>query len=145
MSASQGYREDQREEETEAVLQKRPRILIVDDSRLILEQMSDLLEDAGYTVHTASTVWIAPVVREHRPDLILMDVMLDTQDGASATEVLRRYGEAKSTPILLYSSKSPRELRYLAEECGADGWIHKGEDPSEIVRKVSDVLARARA
>ena len=117
-----------------------PRILIIDDSALILASTRAALEGAGYEVATAETV--EAFERERRrlqPDLILVDVQMPEAFGDDVVMTLREvYGERAR--VLLLSSLSPEELAERAARSGADGWITKGSGLTALVAKIRTLL-----
>jgi two-component system, OmpR family, alkaline phosphatase synthesis response regulator PhoP len=120
------------------------RILIVDDSELVLAMAKDALEDAGYEVFTATNGIEANsyIFSKNKPDLIILDVMLPMLDGNKKAKLLREKEFSKYIPIILISSKSEEELTRLTAEAGVDGFIRKPFTPNGIVNKVRDYLAR---
>jgi DNA-binding response OmpR family regulator len=118
-------------------------ILIIDDSDLVLAMAKDALEDAGYHVSTATNGIEANryIFSRNKPDLIIMDIMMPMLDGNKKARILKENEMSKDIPILLLSSKSDQEMRKLAEEAGADGYILKPFSPIEIVSKVRKCLS----
>lgn len=119
------------------------RILIVDDSELVLSMAEDALTEAGYAVFCASNGLEANsyIFSADRPDLIIMDVMLPMLDGNKKVKLLKEKGFISNIPILLLSSKTDEELRRLAVESGADGYLRKPFSPEEIVAAVKKFLS----
>lgn len=118
-------------------------ILIIDDSELVLAMAKDALEEAGYRVATATNGIEANrfIFSREKPDLIIMDIMMPMLDGNKKAKILKENELSKDIPILLLSSKSDQEMRRLAEESGADGYILKPFTPVEITAKVRRCLA----
>jgi len=118
-------------------------ILIIDDSELVLAMAKDALEEAGYRVATATNGIEANrfIFSREKPDLIIMDIMMPMLDGNKKAKILKENELSKDIPILLLSSKSDQEMRQLAEESGADGYILKPFTPVEITAKVRRCLA----
>ena len=120
------------------------KVLIVDDSELVLAMARDALEEAGYEVFTttngieANSVIFSP----NKPDLIILDVMLPMLDGNKKAKLLREKEFSRRIPIVLLSSKSEEELRFLAAEAGADGYIRKPFTDEGLVTKVKEFLAK---
>jgi len=116
------------------------RILIIDDSRLVLEVTRTALEKEGYVVATAMT--IDEFERERRsapPDLIIVDVQMPEIFGDDLAATVRAaYGE--KAPFLLLSSLEPEELARRAEEAGASGWVTKRDGMEALLRKVKELL-----
>ena len=118
------------------------RILIVDDSELVLVMARDPLEAAGYEVVTASSGIEANsfIFSSRKPDLIILDVMLPMLDGNKKAKLLREKDFSKEIPILLLSSKSEEELRYMVSESGANGFIRKPFTSEGIVARVREII-----
>ncbi|ACM18919.1 response receiver CheY associated with MCPs of class 40H [Geotalea daltonii FRC-32] len=118
------------------------KILIVDDSELVLMMARDALEEAGYKVFCAHNGLEANgyIFSADRPDLIIMDVMLPMLEGNKKVKLLKEKDFISQIPILLLSSKSEDELRRLTDESGADGYISKPFSPAGIVTTVRNFL-----
>jgi two-component system, OmpR family, alkaline phosphatase synthesis response regulator PhoP len=121
------------------------RILIVDDSELVLVMARDALEEAGYEVFTATNGIEANsyIFSVKKPDLIILDVMLPMLDGNKKAKLLREKEYSREIPILLLSSKSEVELRCLTAEAGADGFIRKPFTTAGIVESVQEYLGKS--
>ncbi len=122
------------------------RILIVDDSELVLAMARDALEGAGYEVFTATNGIEANsyIFSMNKPNLIILDVMLPMLDGNKKAKLLREKDFSREIPILLLSSKSEDELQRLTVEAGADGFIRKPFTNESIVASVREFLAGVR-
>lgn len=98
-----------------------PKIVIVDDSDLILKILVRQLESAGYTVQAQSKPMNALMaVLRSRPELVLLDVNVPELDGPRFCQSV-----PGSTRVLLHSSQSDEALRAVAEQWGAHGFIGK--------------------
>ncbi|MBJ6800117.1 response regulator [Geomonas propionica] len=120
------------------------KILIIDDSELVLAMAKDALDQAGYQVLTATNGIEANrfIFSKDRPDLIIMDIMMPMLDGNKKAKLLKENEVSRDIPILLLSSKSEAEMRELVEEAKANGYILKPFTPAQIVQAVREVLAR---
>lgn len=100
------------------------RILILDDSELIVSMLTMVCTQLGYDVITAASLdEVSLQVAQHLPDAILSDLNLpDTSDPVAA---LRAMPELSSKPIVLLSGIPQAELERVAEERGADAAISK--------------------
>ena len=119
------------------------KILIIDDSPLVLAMASDALKAAGFDLFTATNGIEANSYifsTSNRPDLIILDIMMPLLDGNKKAKILKEKDFSKEIPILFISSKSEAELSKLAEESGVDGYICKPFTPQEIVNSVRKVL-----
>jgi len=123
---------------------EKQKILVVDDSELVLAMARDALEEAGFEVLTATNGIEANsfIFSKNRPDLIILDVMLPMLDGNKKAKLLREKEFSKQIPILLISSKSEEELTRLVAEAGVDGFIRKPFTNAGIVASVRDFLAK---
>ena len=121
------------------------KILIIDDSELVLAMAKDALEQAGYQVLTATNGIEANrfIFSREKPDLIIMDIMMPMLDGNKKAKLLKDNEVSRDIPILLLSSKSEKEMRELAEEAGADGFILKPFSPAQIAAAVGKCLSGA--
>ena len=121
------------------------RILIVDDSELVLVMARDALEDAGFEVLTATNGIEANsyIFSTNKPDLIILDVMLPMLDGNKKAKLLREKEFSKDIPIVLLSSKSEEELQRLVLEAGVDGYIRKPFTNVSFVASVRRFLSKA--
>jgi CheY-like chemotaxis protein len=113
--------------------------LVVDDDPIALEVARGRLEEMGFEVATrgqalGTSTWIL----QHRPDFVLLDVMMPALTGGELAHVLRR--RAASTAVILHSSKDPAELRALVEKTGALGAIQKGLDAGAFARQLHKLL-----
>jgi DNA-binding response OmpR family regulator len=119
----------------------RRRILVFDDSPLVLAMTRAALEGAGYEVETALDLNTFEARRESTPpDLILVDVQMPEAFGDDVAATLRGYREVK-TPIVLVSNLDRAELARRATEACADGWVSKADGVAELVRRVKELLA----
>lgn len=121
---------------------KKQKILIVDDSELVLAMARDFLEGGGYEVFTAASGIEANryIFSADRPDLILLDVMLPMLDGNKKAKMLKEKDASRGIPIILLSSKSEEELKRLVDESGADGFIRKPFTEDLIISRIAEML-----
>jgi DNA-binding response OmpR family regulator len=118
-------------------------ILIVDDEPQIAEIATDYLRVAGFEVISAGDGARAlDAVREHRPDLIVLDLGLPGVDGMDVARRLRRHSEV---PIIMLTARVEEEDRLRGLEAGADDYVTKPFSPRELVARVRAVLRRTRA
>lgn len=121
-------------------VEERKRILIVDDSPLLLDLAKEALELAGYTVLVAQDFGqLASIGEEPKVDLILMDVQMPELFGDDVAMVLRAVRGVK-TPIYLLSSLNAEELAERAHEADIDGYICKRDGIDALVERVTQIL-----
>ena len=119
------------------------KIVIVDDSRDLLEVLKYFLEEKGYEIETLTEAdSLVPVIRSFSPDLILLDIFLQGEDGRQICKELRRHAETKYLCILMFSA-SPRALSGY-KEYGADGYLEKPFGLTEIIEKIEATLATCK-
>ena len=115
------------------------KILIVDDSIHLLEALQYILGDRGYEVKCISTADdLLPAIKAFSPDLIILDIYLKGADGREICKRLRSQLETKYLCIVLFSS-SERDLKHY-REYGADGYIEKPFDLTELIGKIETTL-----
>jgi two-component system KDP operon response regulator KdpE len=115
-------------------------ILVVDDEREIVRALQRTLNAHGYTVLTASTGEEAiEMVTQHRPDLLLLDLLLP---GMSGLEVCRRVRAMSNVPIIVLSVKNTERDKVEALDLGADDYIAKPFGMKEVLARVRVVLRR---
>src|SRR5437660_5239377 len=116
------------------------KILIIEDEVNIAQILRLYLEQASYTVLTASdgVAGLELHAREH-PDLVILDLMLPALDGM---EVCRRIRAWANTPILMLTARQSEEDRIAGLELGADDYLVKPFSPREVVSRVKAILRR---
>jgi DNA-binding response OmpR family regulator len=115
------------------------RILVVDDEPDILLMLRMSLEDEGHEVFLAPD-GAAGLERlaEHRPDLVVLDVMMPVLDGFGMLERKRESGDA--TPVVMLSAKSEQADIDRATELGAVEFVSKPFDLDRLVALIDRVL-----
>lgn len=121
-----------------------PRILLVDDEESILSTLMMFLELSGFDVMTARTgAEGLDQVGKHRPDLIVLDVLMPQLDGRETLRRLRQRGDW--TPVILLTQVTGTAQRIMAIEEGADDYLNKPFDPQELAARIKAVLRRTQA
>lgn len=117
-------------------------VLVVDDEPTIAEVVSRYLERAGYQTRIAGDGPTAiETAAQHRPDLVVLDLMLPHIDGL---EVMRRLREQdrERIAVILLTAKSEEADRVIGLRLGADDYVVKPFSPAELVARVDAVLRR---
>ena len=115
------------------------KIVIVDDSRDLLEVLKYFLEEKGYEVETTTREQdLVALVSSFSPDLIILDIYLQAEDGREICKVLRKNKETKYLCILMFSASAKALANY--KEYGADGYIEKPFGLNEIIEKIEATL-----
>jgi adenylate cyclase len=116
-------------------------ILVVEDNDRNRKLVQDVLEFAGMRVLTAATAAEGiELARRHVPQLVLMDVGLPDQDGASALRVLRSDPQTASIPVVAVTAYAMQSDRQSMLEQGFDGYIPKPIDVKQFPEQVTSFL-----
>ena len=116
------------------------KILVVDDEKLIVKGIKFNLEQEGYTVETAFDGEEAVrLAHDESIDLILLDLMLPKIDGFTVCRTIRGFS---NVPIIMLTAKSEDIDKILGLEYGADDYVTKPFNPSELVARVKSQLRR---
>lgn len=118
------------------------RILIIEDDRSTARLTEYTLRQAGYEVDVASDGFegLRRALAEH-PDLIILDIMLPGLDGYEVCHRVRQKPETANLPILMISAKARQDDKDIGLRVGADEYLTKPVDPSEILARVESLLA----
>ncbi|MFE2130846.1 response regulator [Streptomyces amritsarensis] len=121
------------------------RVLVVDDDPTVSEVVAGYLERAGFTVERAADGPAAlEAAARHRPDLVVLDLMLPGMDGLEVCRRLRaRAGGMPAVPVVMLTARGDEDDRILGLEVGADDYVTKPFSPRELVLRVRSVLRRA--
>ncbi|MCB9431811.1 MAG: response regulator transcription factor [Ardenticatenaceae bacterium] len=116
-------------------------ILIVDDESRMRRFIRMNMELEGYQVIEADNgIKALDQIRQHNPDLLIMDVMMPEMDGF---ETLRLVREISTVPVILLTVKSDEEDKTRGLDLGADDYVTKPFSPRELSSRVGAVLRRA--
>lgn len=119
------------------------KILIVDDEINIRELISYNLKSSGYsTISTDNGISALKTVKEEKPCLVLLDLMLPGMDGFEVCKEIRKDNEISATPIIMISAKGDEFDKVLGLELGADDYITKPFSVRELISRVKAVLRR---
>ncbi|MEO6852158.1 MAG: response regulator [Mucilaginibacter sp.] len=118
------------------------RILAVDDNEDILEVLQLVLEESDYEVETLNDGhFLFDKIKQHRPDLILLDIMLGSMDGRELCKNVKLSNDTHSIPVILISAS--HTTSDLVKPNGADDFLAKPFDISELLLKVRTQLSAA--
>jgi DNA-binding response OmpR family regulator len=119
----------------------RPKILCIDDDRLLSGLMKDTIEAHGFEPLTA---WDGPsgiaMAKEQHPDVILVDVMMPKMSGFEVCQRLRAEPEFKHTPIVIMTAMIDPGLKTKGFEAGANLAIPKPFNPTQIIALIKKAL-----
>ena len=116
------------------------KILIVDDSATERFFLADLLSRRGYTVVTAESGEEAlNKVRQEKPSLVVMDVVMPGTSGYQATRAMARDPATHNIPVILCTGKSAESDRIWGLRQGAREYVTKPVDPEELLAKIASL------
>ncbi|MGH0035138.1 MAG: response regulator [Myxococcota bacterium] len=119
------------------------RILIVEDEPDIQELVRFNLSQAGFEVECASDGSTAlAMLRERRPDLVVLDLMLPDYSGTEICREIRNSPELATLPVVMLTAKTEEVDRVVGFELGADDYVTKPFSSRELVLRVRAVLRR---
>jgi two-component system phosphate regulon response regulator PhoB len=119
------------------------RILIVEDEPDIQELVRFNLSQAGFDVEVASDGATAlSTLRERRPDLVVLDLMLPDRSGTEVCREIRNSPELATLPVIMLTAKTEEVDRVVGFELGADDYVTKPFSSRELVLRVRAVLRR---
>jgi len=119
----------------------RKQILIIEDEEAMAKALQVRLESVGYEVHAEHSATVAlSHAAKHRPDLIILDLLLPDLDGYEVCRKLRRLLDPWVPPILMFTGldQPAEQLRGFA--CGADAYLIKPCEQAELTETVAILL-----
>jgi len=123
----------------------RERILVVDDDPDILQFVRMNLELEGFDTRTAQSGKEGlAMAKEQPPDLVLLDVMMPGMDGLTVLKHLRTNQATANCPVIILTAKVLADDRVRALDLGADDYVAKPFDLTELLARVRSVLRRAQ-
>jgi DNA-binding response OmpR family regulator len=113
------------------------RVLVVDDEPQVVWMLRFSLEAEGYQTYSARDGRAAlEEIREHRPSVVLLDIMMPVMDGWSVLEELRSLPEAERPRVVVVSARASLRDRAKASELGADAFIPKPFNVDDLLAVV---------
>jgi two-component system phosphate regulon response regulator PhoB len=120
-------------------------ILVIEDETALVELIRYNLEKDGFRVSAANDGEEGlALLREHKPDLLVLDWMLPHVSGIEICRQIRRKTELRDLPVIMLTARGEEADRIRGLEVGADDYIIKPFSPSELVARIRAVLRRAR-
>jgi CheY-like chemotaxis protein len=129
----------------EAGKRTRRKVLVVDDSQIVLEIVRERLESIGFDVTLRSEPlgsgqWIA----ENQPEFVLLDVQMPALSGGGLASLLKKRATTRDTRLIFHSSLSPSELAELVRTTGAAGAIQKTDDDYRFLQDLIAIVGPLR-
>lgn len=121
-------------------------ILIIDDEKDLVELVRYNLEKDGFDAIAASDGRSGlDIATRHRPDLIVLDVMMPELDGLETCRQLRQDDRSARIPIIMLTAKATEADRVVGLELGADDYVVKPFSPRELLARIKAVLRRTHS
>lgn len=115
-------------------------ILVADDEESIVEVVSLFLQYNGYETLEAFDADTAVKMISKKPDLVILDVWFGAIDGTTLCRQFKEREDSRDIPILMFSAA--RDLRKYTMDAGADGYIEKPFDVTDLLAQVKTLLAK---
>ena len=119
-------------------------ILVIDDEKDLVKLVDHHLTKEGYLVIGAKNgIEGLDIALKHKPDLILLDLMMPKLDGLEVCKRLKSATETSRIPVVMLTAKAQETDKVIGLELGADDYITKPFSPRELVARVKAVLRRS--
>nr|YP_010502384.1 putative transcriptional regulator Ycf29 [Grateloupia turuturu]QHD45253.1 putative transcriptional regulator Ycf29 [Grateloupia turuturu]UXC96797.1 putative transcriptional regulator Ycf29 [Grateloupia turuturu] len=116
-------------------------LLIVDDDLYLRNSISSYLVSAGFLVDTVSNVEAAlRVIRLHKPDLIIADIMMPCLDGYDLLAILRADQLLSNIPIIFLTAKGMTHDRIVGYDLGCNAYLTKPFNPQELLAIINNIF-----
>lgn len=119
----------------------RRRVLIAEDEALIRLDLAEMLDEAGYDVvaQASDGEEAVALAREHRPDLVIMDVKMPRLDGIAAASIV---ADERIAPVVMLTAFSQRDLVERARDAGAMAYLVKPFSITDLVPAIEMATSR---
>jgi DNA-binding response OmpR family regulator len=118
-----------------------PKILIVDDEKMIRNVVKEYAQFDGYeTVEAEDGMQAVELCKKQDFDIIVMDIMMPKLDGYSAVKEIRK---TKSIPVIMLSARGEEYDKLFGFEIGVDDYVVKPFSPKELLARIKAVIKRA--
>jgi two-component system phosphate regulon response regulator PhoB len=122
------------------------RILLIDDEAPIRDMVRFALELSGLELLEAETAkqGLAIINSSDKPNLVLVDWMLEDQQGIDLAKQLKTHPDHQTIPVIMLTAKADEESKVQGLEAGADDYIVKPFSPRELIARIKAVLRRSQ-
>lgn len=117
---------------------------MIDDDRKLQKLVREYLEGYDFMLHSlysGTGDQVETALREHRPDLVILDIMLPGKDGL---EILRDLRREHRVPVLMLTARGEETDRIVGLELGADDYLAKPFNPRELLARIRAILRRTQ-
>ena len=117
------------------------RVLIIDDSKTVLAVLRKFLRSAGYeTIECLDAESGLVALREQKPELVFLDIMLPGMNGFAALRAIRRDPQTRGTPVIMMSGNEQAMEQFFGTRIGADDFMKKPFSRHEVFFHVERLL-----
>ncbi len=125
----------------ESEVRMRNKIMVIDDDRDFLSEVSETLSLSDYDVVTVADPTAAlDKIIESRPDLILLDIKMPEESGFQVASKIRYFSGLRQIPIIAVTGSLSEHHRKVINGYGISGCLIKPVDPIELVSKIEESL-----
>ena len=122
------------------------KVLLIEDDRIVRENTSEILELANYKVKTAENGKVGVLLaKSFLPDIIICDILMPELDGYGVLQIVSKIPELDQIPFIFLTAKTHHQDLRKGMELGADDYINKPFEESELLRAVETRLKRVEA
>ena len=123
---------------------RKPQILAVDDTQVILKTISLALGDDYYVFTLSDPMLVEKYLQQMKPDLILLDYKMPGLNGFDLVPIIRKFEEHKDTPIIFLTSMGTNDNILTAASLGASDFIVKPFKADVLREKVAKLIAQKK-
>ena len=120
------------------------RVLIADDSKLVTDMLTELISDPGRieVIGTGATeAATIDLIRSMKPDVVVLDLQLQTGSGTNVIRAVRASSELAATKLMVTSNHTAPQLRSGCLDLGADGFYDKVKELGELAAKLAQLAS----
>ena len=120
------------------------KILVVDDNRVVLKILKNILESQNFlTVSASNGMDALKIAFQEKPDLIITDYMMPEMDGMTLITKLKSQLATRFIPIIMLTSKDEVDAEVAVINAGADDYLTKPVNPKRLIVRINRLLNRA--
>lgn len=123
-------------------MKKKPKILIIEDEKILVEMYYDVFVQAGFKVFSATEAKEGlEMAKKEKPDLIILDILLPRENGISFLEWQKKDPEIASIPVVVFTNYDGLDTEKKAKKLGVKGYLIKADfTPQQFVLKIKNYL-----
>ncbi len=129
---------------TEQTEHRKKKVLVADDDPSILYSVRRVLGNSYIVIEASNGEEAVNLAQSHKPDIILMDMMMPEKDGLTACAEIKANEATRAIPIVMLTGTGYELNKKLAESMGASGYVTKPFKPQELLDAISQLLANSK-